>query len=420
MMHGGNAKARKFFKERGGMLSVDQSQMQQKYYSDVASMYKSQLDQQARAGFEGMISPPSSPKHGPASGGIGEVAKDFFDLDDKKLQRSGSDGALCDKPGSSATSVKRSSSAGTVGAAAATTEPAALQQIQELARTAVQQEMSTGSNDDAEWGEEAAFTAPDAQDTPAAPVTKSVKVIQAKARPGIGKGKAKKTAVKAKPTAVKVSSGDGSAPTSKKASKADDWGDMDSFDDAKWESIKSSSAKAEADANKPKTLVFDAPKSNGMPAPGATTTKADDWDDFGKEEPSIQIVDKNWNKGKKAAAAAAAKKQAEADAEDFSMRQQYAGARSISSDQVHGTDDSEPKNYDQFYGQTSLGSDQYFGRGSSGGGFDDDEDLDGLVNNLAEETRRDLRVVGSVLKDKGRQAAAMAGQFISNLSDRYG
>ena len=48
-------------------------------------------------------------------------------------------------------------------------------------------------------------------------------------------------------------------------------------------------------------------------------------------------------------------------------------------------------------GQRSLGSDQYFGRGS--GDYDeddyddDDDDLDGLVNNLAEETRRDLRVV---------------------------
>lgn len=100
-------------------------------------------------------------------------------------------------------------------------------------------------------------------------------------------------------------------------------------------------------------------------------------------------------------------------AESTELRDTYRNAKSISSDQVHGTEDGQgDKNYSQYMGQRSLGSDQYFGRGS--GDYDeddyddDDDDLDGLVNNLAEETRRDLRV-----------AAQMAGQFISNLSERY-
>ena len=37
------------------------------------------------------------------------------------------------------------------------------------------------------------------------------------------------------------------ASAAPKKAKGDDWGDMDGFDDAKWESIKANSAKAEAE-----------------------------------------------------------------------------------------------------------------------------------------------------------------------------
>jgi len=411
MMHGGNARARKFFKERGGLLSVDSSMMQQKYYSDVASMYKNQLDRDSKKGYEGMMTPPASPKHG-AVAGIDSTADDFFndfEISDKPLKRSGSDGSLPTAKPKPDTSITRSASTGSVNAAAAAQQQSQnMQSIEDLAKVGMEESMAE------DWG--------DSPEPVASP--KTVKVIAAKSRPSaIGKkvGAKKPATAKAKPkaVAVKVGASPEASAAPKKASKADDWGDMDGFDDAKWESIKATAAKAEADANKPRVLEFPAAPSHSDRDMGAAEKKAtDSWEEPKEDEPSIVVVDKNWNKGKKDRAAQAAKKAAAEAREEDTLRQQYAGAKSISSDQVYGTDDSEPKNYDQFASARSLGSDQYFGR-SSGGGGDDDDDLDGLVNNLAEETRRDLRVVGAVLKDKGRQAAAMAGQFITNLSDRY-
>ena len=50
MVHGGNAKAKKYFKERGGMLQVGEGGMlQQKYNSDCAAMYRQHLAQQHTA-----------------------------------------------------------------------------------------------------------------------------------------------------------------------------------------------------------------------------------------------------------------------------------------------------------------------------------------------------------------------------------
>jgi len=80
--------------------------------------------------------------------------------------------------------------------------------------------------------------------------------------------------------------------------------------------------------------------------------------------------------------------------------------------QVFGSKDAEPTNFSQFTGQSSLGSAQYYGKPKESGAGDfwgddyssEEDDLDGLVSNLAEETRRDLEV-----------AAQMAGNFINNI-----
>jgi len=328
----------------------------------------------------------------------------------KPLQRSGSEGSIS-KAKSTTTGFARSASAGSVNTMPADAQAQA--EIKELAQTATE-DMLAGDDDDDGWG----APAPKAVNPP-----KAIKAISTKSRPSsIGAKKGAKKPIKAvKVTAVKAvkvggaSAGGDEAPKKKK----DDWGDMDGFDDAKWESIKTTSAKAEADASKPKNIDFEAASVNTnfsntfSAATAAKKPATDNWDDFEKDEPGIQIVDKNWNKGKKAAAAAAKAKADAVAAESTELRDTYRNAKSISSDQVHGTEDGQgDKNYSQYMGQRSLGSDQYFGRGS--GDYDeddyddDDDDLDGLVNNLAEETRRDLRV-----------AAQMAGQFISNLSERY-
>lgn len=418
MVHGGNGKARKFFKERGGMLTADQGMLQQKYTCPAATLYKQQLEKTARAGLDGMgMTPPASPGVGPA--GVDDTADAFFnDLDlgpSKPLQRAGSTGDI-PKASNGATTLKKSSSAGSVGAA----DDGAMAEIQQMARQASAPAQSAGDDSwgdggDDDWGEPAA-TAP----KPVSPRKQNVKVISAKSRPSaIG---AKKKPIAKKPvkvaTAVKVTSPptDGGEAVPKK--KADDWGDMDGFDDAKWDSIKTNSAKAEADANKPKTLEFPtAGASTFGQAPASARAAQDSWDDFEKEdEPGIVIVDKNWNKGKKAQAAKDAAKKAAREQESHEMRQQYGGSKSISSDQVFGTaDQDDGGKWQKFSGQKSLGSDQYFGRSSEEYRYDDD-DFDGVMDDFAEETRRDLQVVSSALKEKGK--AAMG--YLADMAERYG
>jgi len=250
MVNGGNARAKKFFKERGGMLVTNE--IHQKYSSDTASMYKTHLSKLAASEALKGMSPPSSPLVAAVAAPT-EVVDDFFNDFD-------GDTAVKTKP----SKISRSQSDGAVKSATPFTPT---QTTTATAAAETEESPTAGDWGSDDWGAEPA-AAPAAVAPKAMPQT--VKVIAAKTKSSsIGKKPAKKKAVAVKVSAVKVS-----APAAEedgaKPKKNDGWGDMDSFDDAKWESIKTTSAEAEAEAARPKTLVFDSPQETG---PGAVAPK---------------------------------------------------------------------------------------------------------------------------------------------------
>lgn len=401
MVVSGNKKALEYMKKKGGSHLNSPNEFKQKYSSNAAQMYREQVLRDAKAYVNSgqKISEAAAGPDKPVA--IGAGVDDFFSqIDGKPLSRNNSSSSI-NRSGSNHSLGPRSDSNSSVGNMSS---PSARRGSSDVMMK------STRLPED-EWGDEdftptsPAAAAP--EPAPTSPSAPKVVVVPKARSSGIGKkvGAKKKASGASKVTKVAKA-----VPAKVTAAKADgdDWGDMDGFDDGAWDKIKASSAQAEIESNRPPEVQFDAAKKS------AGSFQAPEHTDDGH---AIKITNKSFSAsggssghrvGGNIRAAphrppAAANKPAAASSE---MQQKYGAAKGISSEQVlHGEDDGADERFQEFAGNGSLSSDQFFGRDDGDRG----DHVGDLAFKLASETKQDLKKMGS-------QAKAFVGNMIAEYT----
>jgi len=400
MICSGNAKCHEYMKKKGGSHLNSPNELKQKYSSNAAQMYREQVLRDARAyvnsGQKVALEPvPAGPK------AIGEGVDDFF----SKL-----DGG---SRSVSSTSIGRSASQNSLGARTDSngsvsnmTPPTARRGS---ANDAAPMKSTRMPEDD--WGDED-FTPTSVPADAATPSsTPAAVAVVAKARAGkVGAKKKKSSSMASKVT--KVTKAAPAKASAAKASGGDAWGDMDGFDDNSWDKIKASSAQAEIESNRPPEQQFDHAVS-----PNSSAKAADPEPE--ENEHAIKITNKSFSSGgggaghrvgggiREPPSRPPVSSAPAAAAGDQTFKEKYAGQKSISSEQLqHATDDGPDERYQQFSGNASLSSDQFYGN-------DEDVSPSGsagdLARKLAGETKQDVKRIAS-------QAKAFVGNMISEYT----
>merc|ERR1712166_1211010 len=394
MICSGNAKCHEYMKKKGGSHLNSPNELKQKYSSNAAQMYREQVLRDARAyvnsGQKVAVEVAPAPKK------IGEGVDDFFSKLDggSSIGRSASQnslGARTDSNGSVSNMTSPSARRGSAD------DPAP---------------MKSSRLPEDDWGDED-FTPTSASTEAAAPASpKPAVAVVAKARAGkVGAKKKKSSSMASKVT--KVTKAAPAKVSAAKSSGGDDWGDMDGFDDSSWDKIKASSAQAEVESNRPPEQQF-----THAVSPNSSANAADPEPE--ENEHAIKITNKSFSSGGGGAGhrvgsnirgppsrPPVSSAPIAVAAGDSSFKEKYAGQKSISSEQLeHATDEGPDERYSQFSGNTSLGSDQFYGNDEeatqSGSAGD-------MARKLAGETKQDVKRIAS-------QAKAFVGNMISEYT----
>jgi len=370
MICGGNAKAHAFMKKQGAVQrGTNPAELKQKYSSPAVQMYRDKLGRDAKAYCKSGAAP-SPPLAAAAPAPLGSAADDFFnEISGTAPTRTDSNGSLG--------SLSRANSNGSSGELGSLKVERVPEDNWDTASPPPSPKMDSTQ---APAEEPAAMPAP-------------VPVMRTRSG-GIGKKIGMKKKPAAKPAAPK--------PVKASKAKADDWGDMDGFDDKSWDTIQATSAQAQLEAERPK----EEPTFAAVDKPTFQQQDERDLEPEGDDDEfGIKVVNKGFGNFDHHSTVGSLPSDS-SSARSVGQPSKYSNAKSISSEQEE--DDGHEERYQQFSNASSLGSDQFFGKDEP------DSPSGDLAYRLASDTKRDVKKIANAAIDKARDVKNYAKNFIAS------